>query len=801
MYGRPICRVPTISSDTSLYFDASESPSADSPSTISSSTLAWRAQPRNKGQFAKKLPQPDFSQAQPPSRTPTPDLSGLIDPENPFITQQNMPDAQPQPGPNPTPGTMPSRSSSSAPKFDGSSQTLKRFLDEVRDLATEKNISDAAAIKAALSYISSADYPAWSAQDASSGSDWNKFTKAIYDIYPGTAVSDRQYTKTDLNNLIRRTQDTPMYDQDDFGRYYRSFITITGFLVKKGRMGAAEQSERLLEGLPFNLRNDLKQYLRAKDPSHHTDDPWAMSTLYDAILFVLSNNNNIGTMSAQLSRDTEPPRAVKTEVFNASQLERYLESDAFAGKISSLMMRAQSKPTYQGGSSSAYTNSQPGSMQPGTFFCAFCSDTSHLIRECPTAAQYVRDGRCVRNDQNRLVLPGNIMISRNLPGKNMRERVDYWHHTNSPAATSQPSASGFLLQVAPPLPTMDMEYESSSDRETQSKIGHLEQTIAAAQAHISALKMEAVSTYGPTTRTRSYGNDESTRDSPPHIPAKNATAPASKPPVTKTFAAPTTPITDAKTGSFPPSAAITPTAQGAHPQPQYTYKAPVEDGNAVTEVVEQSMNTEVKLTNRQLLAMSSEFRKAFREQTTPKRIAANLVAVSNEGVPAVTTKSSVSALFAAIEDRTDGVVVAEHKVDLRAIPVEIPGAGKIEAVLDDGCQIVAISKTVWEKSGLALRSDHVMSMESANSQTNDTMGLLPDLAVTIGGHTFYVQCQVIDNAPYQMLLGRPFLTFTQASVRHFLNGDSHITLVDPNTQAVITIPTHARDRALENQNF
>lgn len=82
-----------------------------------------------------------------------------------------------------------------------------------------------------------------------------------------------------------------------------------------------------------------------------------------------------------------------------------------------------------------------------------------------------------------------------------------------------------------------------------------------------------------------------------------------------------------------------------------------------------------------------------------------------------------------------------------------------------------------------------MVMESANTSCEATIGLLLNLQVSIGNCNFYFQVQVVENASYEMLLGHPFLMLTQASTCHFSNGDSHITLVDPNTQAVITIPT------------
>jgi hypothetical protein len=91
-------------------------------------------------------------------------------------------------------------------------------------------------------------------------------------------------------------------------------------------------------------------------------------------------------------------------------------------------------------------------------------------------------------------------------------------------------------------------------------------------------------------------------------------------------------------------------------------------------------------------------------------------------------------------------------------------------------------------------------MESANATTEMTLGLLRDLPVRIGSSTFYLQAQVFENAPYEMLLGRPFLTLTEAKTYHYNNGDSHITLLDPNTQETITIPTSPRIRTPSKSN-
>ena len=82
-----------------------------------------------------------------------------------------------------------------------------------------------------------------------------------------------------------------------------------------------------------------------------------------------------------------------------------------------------------------------------------------------------------------------------------------------------------------------------------------------------------------------------------------------------------------------------------------------------------------------------------------------------------------------------------------------------------------------------------MVMESANKTKDETMGLLQDLKIDIGGYDFYLQVQVVKDAPYEMLLGRSFFTLTQATHKHFDNRESRLTLLNPNTGDKITFPT------------
>ncbi|TFK16998.1 hypothetical protein FA15DRAFT_568142, partial [Coprinopsis marcescibilis] len=120
---------------------------------------------------------------------------------------------------------------------------------------------------------------------------------------------------------------------------------------------------------------------------------------------------------------------------------------------------------------------------------------------------------------------------------------------------------------------------------------------------------------------------------------------------------------------------------------------------------------------------------------------------------------------------------------------------KLHGILDKGSQVIGLKKSVWEKLGIPCRSDHRMKIESANQTTSSTTGLLPNLKVAIGECVFYLQVQVIKDASYDFLLGRPFHTLAKAVISHIYDsGQAQITLTDPNPKVVITLPTTNRDK-------
>ena len=110
------------------------------------------------------------------------------------------------------------------------------------------------------------------------------------------------------------------------------------------------------------------------------------------------------------------------------------------------------------------------------------------------------------------------------------------------------------------------------------------------------------------------------------------------------------------------------------------------------------------------------------------------------------------------------IVVAAESRALRAILPVIDGQDKVEAILDPGCQIVAMSKEVC--NALALHYDPTirLHMMSANGGVDQSLGLARNVPFVVGDITVYLQVHILRNPAYDILLGWPFDVLTQSII-------------------------------------
>ena len=134
------------------------------------------------------------------------------------------------------------------------------------------------------------------------------------------------------------------------------------------------------------------------------------------------------------------------------------------------------------------------------------------------------------------------------------------------------------------------------------------------------------------------------------------------------------------------------------------------------------------------------------------------------------------------------LVVTKELYALRAVVPLVNNYLKVESILDPGCQIIAMSDVCHELS-LAYDPSVILHMESANGSVDPSLGLAQNVPFLVGSITVYLQVYVIRCPAYDILLGRPFDVLTESIVRNFKHEDQTITLHNPNSGQVTTIPT------------
>ena len=632
---------------------------------------------------------------------------------------------------------MPTRNHHSAPKFDNKPTSLSPFLDEVEQLAESCGLTQKQYIEWTIRYAPNEERELWEMQESVGTEDWEQFKKELFELYPGS-TGERKYSIANLQSLIDKQAMSNIEDADEFGVYRRTFLTMATYLKKKNRLTDRENSIYFLQGLDPSFRSKVQGQLRAENPKHHSDDPYTLAEISTAALFILSSNHS----DYNAKEPSNVP--IKKETFDLSQTYDKLNINAIVEEVTKRISTLERQQSTGG----------PNLPKLRNHHCVFCSDPDHYLSSCPLAAEYAQKGLCQKNSDGQIVLPnGNRINGREVPGRNLKERLDNWHKTNTApkVSTNFVGAAEFKNEYISRENTQDGDMVSKREEE---ELQILENLVSTTQKKIENAK-------------KKFAANKTTKDGIMNTRSKGQTAQPEK-------------ETQGQQGE-----------KSTRPDPQYRYVTPIEDPALIKKIAQQTLDTSITISTRELLSVAPDIRRHIKDQLITKRVATT---ATTAFVETAEEEEDTTVMMANLT--SDRLIVAKHTEELRVIDVEIHGL-KLIATVDDGSQIISIRQDIWEKIGLPIRSDKIMVMESANKTKDETMGLLQDLKINIGGYDFYLQVQVVKDAPYEMLLGRPFFTLTQATHKHFDNGESRLTLFDPNTGDRITFPTRARVRDIK----
>lgn len=722
----------------------------------------------------------------------------------------------------------------STPKFNGDPSELDRFFDSVELLAVRAQIDDDEKIKFAILY-GGRESKLWSRLAEARGGDFDEFKSAVFALYPG-AEDDRMYTVSDLERVANEWSRKGISSKGELGEYYRAFLLIANFLKEKDVIDIRTMDRLYMSGFYNALLVQVKNRLAIKFPDHFYRDPYPLRHAHAAAMFILDGtptDTRESTSTASSIRQDTP----ESQDFGNALCQIQTQMAAFTQAFASATTAATQAPTrmsyvppvrtpapYVPVVPTAPAPPSVGSVAPNMLpyrpnACAFCSEVDHFIRNCPRASAYIQEGKCIRDGAGKIVLPGAEIVPRNLPGRNLMERIDEWHRVRAPSSASStgprrdppPHMSVNLVEVETEMLQSETgPIEEESRFEEVEEADDDEERVAAL---VRVFETEVRGQLGKKRKFRFDGVEVPRRVAGParNLANRQATTTSSTPAVTTPSAVPTAPATPApaaSTSSTTPPALpkVTPPEAPSVPltTPQYRYQAPIEDSSIAQSIVERTLALQFPVTVRELFAVAPDVRRAVKELIASKRVPATTTSHTEAVV------KEVSAAYAEVFSLTqEGLrthirerITGADAFPLRVVWGMVEGRVRCACVLDSGAMVIVMRKDVWERTGLPLRQDRVMTMESANNARSTTLGLLPQVEIVIGGFSLWFKVQVVDNAPFQVLLGRLFFALTQCVSSDFSNGDLHILITDPNTGEKATIPMIARQRKeLEEGDF
>jgi hypothetical protein len=696
-------------------------------------------------------------------------------------------------------------------------------------------------IKWCIRYANPIDAETWLLLPSQTGSVYQTFKDEVLALYPGID-SDRKYTVNDLERLVSEYQIKKTTNKEALGEYHRDFMRISMFLLNKTRISDRERNRWYLQGFHLELRDRILQRLAIVEPTINPDDSYSHLEVHKAALFILNSSllNSSGTdsgnvYSLQPSSSNPIPRAptpsatiVKTETHDTDvlrqiqiQLSALTQAIAASPRASTISQSPATAPNnIPINHAAAVAHLRPGQAVLGgsTGFCLFCGTPAaeHIMRNCPVAEQYVRDGKCSRKSDGRIVLPNSDEIPRGLRGRWFKDRLDTYHELFPgkiiPRRDTPPHLTAALYEIAADTEVLQFEVSRIEEVEDEEdpdlvRVSVLQSELKKAEEKVQEKKKRKSVRFDgvqvPTLPTWAKGKGKVTDNTdipPPMVPipaAKSSDAPSdpkpSSPNPGNTSKPPSTP--DALKSAKPPHSSSPATRserteflQQSNNGPQYRYQAAIEDPNMARVLLDRALDAPIQTTPRELLATSPDLRKQFKEMVMSKRVSSNAVLVD----PDEPIQTVESFLHEHASRYHDPPVVAATFHPLRVVYPEFDRGIRPECLLDGGAQIIAMRKDIWEQLDLPLMCEKVMVMESANNTRNSTLGVVQDVRVRFGPVTLQLQVQVVEDAPFEVLLGMPFFSLTSCLVEYQLDGECFITLQDPNTGERAKFTTHPR---------
>ena len=211
------------------------------------------------------------------------------------------------------------------------------------------------------------------------------------------------------------------------------------------------------------------------------------------------------------------------------------------------------------------------------------------------------------------------------------------------------------------------------------------------------------------------------------------------------------------------------------------YCAPIESHVEMKSLANRTLEAPITLTARELLATSLDVRHHLKDLIASKQVVVNMVDEPDYDIARcfeTQPESPKPINFSWYKCPT----TAHASLPLRVIYPSFALGVELESILDSGAQVVMMRHDIWEKLNYPLVANKAMRMESANSSHYQMMGMIENVPVTLRSVTVHLQIQVVNEAPFEVLLGQPFFDILSCGEQSKPGGHHSIEICDPHTR-------------------
>jgi hypothetical protein len=217
-----------------------------------------------------------------------------------------------------------------------------------------------------------------------------------------------------LDKLVGEQLRQGVYDTNDLASYYRNFHAITHYLRSKNKILEADQGRAFSRGFQPALWNRINNRLELRFPDLGVDDFYSLDDIHTAAQFVLDRTDSYVLRShssnqSQGSPGVQPPapEPIKTEDMSAM-------FDKFTSSLLKALSNQQSQSNTLSNTSNPSNRAQFTS-NPG-IACLFCGLPDHWIGQCFVCEQYLKDRKCSKNAEGKIVLANGHFWPKGTPG-------------------------------------------------------------------------------------------------------------------------------------------------------------------------------------------------------------------------------------------------------------------------------------------------------------------------------------------------------------------------------------------------